>query len=265
MIKLPISDYVANYYKEHNIQLTYRQQARLCWTEAKTYNERIGLLEQILKESDDEELNREIEERIAYEKKAFSIFATNDINQSLYALATVEDDDSEYEMRYFKSVYMAIEHARKYYRFECCIKKNRFFDFILNEDINENESDCFDNVIGRYYLTENQEIIDGWTKEYKPPFEYDDNNRFENLFLNIECPFGVGDIVMSEEWENPQVVAVDHDCFKQHYERLKNHPDIGSDATDNFIRTEYRDKDGNLDYEHTNPFQLWKIGNINEE
>lgn len=181
MIKLPISDYVANYYKEHNIQLTYRQQARLCWTEAKTYNERISLLEQILKESDDEELNREIEERITYEKKAFSIFATNDINQ------------------------------------------------------------------------------------FKPPFEYDDNNRFENLFLNIECPFGVGDIVMSEEWENPQVVAVDHDCFKQRYERLKNNPDIGSDASDNFICTEYRDKDGNLDYEHTNPFQLWKIGNINEE
>lgn len=31
MIKLPISDYVADYYKEQGIEFTLRQQASLCW------------------------------------------------------------------------------------------------------------------------------------------------------------------------------------------------------------------------------------------
>ncbi len=31
MVKLPISDYVANYYKEQGIEFTLRQQAHFCW------------------------------------------------------------------------------------------------------------------------------------------------------------------------------------------------------------------------------------------
>ena len=58
MFKLPISDYVANYYKEHNIQLTYRQQARICWLAVKSIDV-LDLLKELLLESDDEELNKE--------------------------------------------------------------------------------------------------------------------------------------------------------------------------------------------------------------
>ncbi len=31
MVKLPISDHVADYYKEQGITFTFRQQAHFCW------------------------------------------------------------------------------------------------------------------------------------------------------------------------------------------------------------------------------------------
>ena len=41
MFKLPVSDYVADYYKKRGIEFTYRQQARLCWTGASLLKEQL--------------------------------------------------------------------------------------------------------------------------------------------------------------------------------------------------------------------------------
>jgi hypothetical protein len=67
MIKLPLSDYVADYYRKEGIEFTFLQQAHLCWY----YNDRhkgIEALKEILIVSDDEVLNAQIRERLEYEE-----------------------------------------------------------------------------------------------------------------------------------------------------------------------------------------------------
>lgn len=71
MVKLPISDYVADYYKEQGIEFTFRQQAHFCWYYNDLLKEKMKSLNEILKISNDEKLNTEIRERIAYEEKAY--------------------------------------------------------------------------------------------------------------------------------------------------------------------------------------------------
>lgn len=99
----------------------------------------------------------------------------------------------------------------------------------------------------------------GSSNEHKAPFDEEDNSRFENIFLNIKSPFGLGDIVMGPDFDEPQVVSTDHDCFIEDYERLKDHEYIQLDGISNIIRTDMVNTDGSLDYAHTVPFHLWKI------
>ena len=70
MFKLPVSDYVADYYKKRGIEFTYRQQARLCWTGASLLKEQLELLRELLTLSDDTDLNAEIRERITFEEES---------------------------------------------------------------------------------------------------------------------------------------------------------------------------------------------------
>ena len=76
MVKLPISDYVANYYKEQGIEFTLRQQAHFCWCYNDLLDNRLNSLKEILEVSDNQKLNTEIRERIAYEEKAYECFMT---------------------------------------------------------------------------------------------------------------------------------------------------------------------------------------------
>ena len=57
MIKLPMSDYVSDYYKKQGIEFTLRQQAHFCWAYSELLKDRIGSLKEILEISDDEKLN----------------------------------------------------------------------------------------------------------------------------------------------------------------------------------------------------------------
>lgn len=70
MIKLPMSDYVSDYYKKQGIEFTFRQQAHFCWAYNDLLKDRMELVKKILEISDDEKLNAEIRERIEYEGKA---------------------------------------------------------------------------------------------------------------------------------------------------------------------------------------------------
>ena len=67
------------------------------------------------------------------------------------------------------------------------------------------------------------DVVYGSSNEHKAPFDEEDNSRFENMFLYIKSPFGLGDIVMGPDFDEPRVVSTDHDCSMEHYNRLKDH------------------------------------------
>ena len=266
MLKLPVSDYVENYYKEQGIELTFRQQARLCWTEPSLLKDQLRLLKELLSLSDDEKLNKEIQERITYEEESLNRFMSND-NPAVFYIFLPDDRESEHP-EYFSKAEAAISYGKargkkwgekfsleKRYLMDCCPKELTDGKALIETDAS----------LGTYFFTPDGKIRYGWSRECEVPFDQENAERFENLYLNMKSPFGLGDIVMGPGWEYPQVVSTDHDWYEEQYERFKNHPYITLESTDNCIRTDYVHTDGRLCYDHTMPFRLWKIDSWEDE
>lgn len=259
MVKLPMSDYVANYYKEQGIEFTLRQQAHFCWYYNDLLRDQLNSLREILEISDDEKLNTEIRERIEYEEKAYEVFMAGQ-KGCIYIVRP--DDKDEYEEKYFASAKKAISygtnHCDKYFE----VMKSWLFDMNpqgLSEETGNDDSENVNEILSWYRYTLDGDVIYGSSDECKAPFDEEDNNRFENMFLYIKSPFGLGDIVMGPDLECPEVVSTDHNCFMEHYDRLKDHEYIQFDGSDNCIRTDSVGTNGDVYYDHTVPFDLWKI------
>ncbi len=259
MVKLPMSDYVADYYKKQGIEFTFRQQAHFCWYYNDLLKEKMESLKEILKISDDEKLNTEIRERIKYEEKSYECFMAGH-DGCIYIVCL--DDEDEYDEEYFASVEKAVVYGRHHCNKEFKIIKSWLFDKNpegLSEEANHDDLKNVNGCLSWYTFTPEGDVIYSASNECKAPFDEEDYTRFENMFLNIKSPFGLGDIVMGPDFERPEVVSTDHDCFFKTYDKFRNHPYIPPDATDNTIRTDLVNENGNLDYAHTLPFKLWKV------
>ena len=260
MVKLPISDYVADYYKEQGITFTFRQQAHFCWFYQNLLKDRLDSLREILKISDDEKLNTEIRERIAYEEKAYECFMTG---QEGCIYIVCPDGRKEYdEIEYFLSAERAVSYGIRHCDNGFEAIKRGLFDKNPEGLSEETEGDGPENtngILSWYRFTLEGDISYGSSYEYMEPFDEEDYDRFENMFLYIKSPFGLGDIVMGPGWERPQVVSTDHDCFMEHYDRQKAFGCTVFEGFENIIRTDLVNEDGSLDYAHTVPFALWKV------
>lgn len=260
MVKLPISDYVADYYKEQGITFTFRQQAHFCWFYQDLLQDRLNSIKEILKISDDEKLNTEIRERIAYEEKAHECFMTGQ-EGCIYIVrpdGRKEYDETEYFLSAERAVSYGIRHCDNGFE----VIKRWLFDRNpegLSEETEGDEPGNVNEILSWYRFTPEGDILYGGSYEYIEPFDEEDYDRFENMFLYIKSPFGLGDIVMGPDWERPQVVSTDHDCFMEHYDRQKAFGYTVFEGFENIIRTDLVNVDGSLDYAHTVPFHLWKI------
>lgn len=261
MVKLPISDYVANYYKEQGIELTLRQQAALCWHGHYLLKDKLESIKEFLKIFDgDKALNKEIMERIEYEEKSYESFITSDPD-CIYAFF---DIGGEHSWKYFSSAEAALSYGITYSEDGFNIEKHYLYD--KYECVGGKD---FDTLIAEYSYTSNGYVISGCTFEYHPFIEsaeyfaefidYDED-RFENMFLNIKSPFGVGDIVMGKNFGHPCVVSTDHDYFEKVYELHKKDGTAINYEHGNLITVNYiYSNNGKPDYTKVYPFGLWKV------
>lgn len=263
MVKLPMSDYVRDYYKDQGITFTFRQQACLCWNYYPLLKDRLKSLKDILSISDDEKLNNEIKERVEYEEKAFECFMKNNDPSVLYIFHS--DDKEAYCDEYFASAKAAISYGTHHCNKEFSIDKRYFLDRCPDTLSNEKDEDEINTLLAVYDFTSGGNVLYGSSYECTAPFDQEDSSRFEEMFLNIKSPFGLGDIVMAPDFESPRVVTTDHDCFEKYYERAKHSEILNPDIIDNSIRTDWIGTDGNPYYDHTVPFDLWKIDSWEDE
>ncbi|MBQ6888542.1 MAG: hypothetical protein IJN54_13630 [Lachnospiraceae bacterium] len=263
MVKLPISDYVNNFYKEQGIEFTYRQQARLCWTGYSLLKEKINSLKEILEISDDEQLNQEMMERIVFEEKAYERFLVNNESGVIYTVKSkIKEDYDEYFASAKAAISYGIRNFEKGFRIDKCFLLDKYPEELTEGKVIEEVNP----IQASYVYTSQGEPEYGWSYECEAGFEEDDSNRFENMFLNIKSPFGLGDIVMGPDWEYPQVVSTDYDAFYEVYEICERSTVfIIPEAADNCIRTDEVRPDGEFDYSHTYPFDLWKIDSWEDE
>lgn len=257
MVKLPISDYVCQYYREQGIEFTFRQQAHFCWKYHDLLKDQIQSLTELLAISNDEKLNWEIRERLEYEKRAYGCFIENNNPGCIYVVHP--DDTGEYDDGYFSSVQSAVlygkQHCTEYYT----IVKQYLIDKCPEGLLKDEEADENNTIQSDYTYTPDGEVRYGRSYECPAPFDEFDKSRFENMFLNMKSLFGLGDIVMGKYFEYPGVVCTDHDCLEKIYDRHKTDTEIVIDDSDNCIMVDCIGEDGRLYYDHADPFVLWKI------
>lgn len=267
MVKLPISDYVANYYKEQGIEFTFRQQAHFCWAYHTRLEERVKSIKEILAVSDDEKLNTEIRERLDYEEKAYGIFVENHNQGCIYVVHSY----GEYECQdgYFSSFQNAVLYGNGNCRGRYGVVKRYLSDQCPEEFLKGEEPDEYNTILSEYVFTPDEGVKCGYSCECPAPFDEEDKCRFENMFLNIKSPFGLGDIVMGEGFDRPGVVASGHDSFEIIYDRHKKDTEVCIDGFDNRIRVDFTGHDNdpsyNFNYDQVHPFGLWKIDTWDDE
>lgn len=258
MVKLPISDYVKDYYKKRGIEFTLRQQAHFCWYFHDLLKDQLNSLREILEISDDEKLNTEIRERIEYEEKAYDCFMTE---QGGCIYIVYSEDKDEYDEEYFSSAEKALAYGIHHFGKDFIIDKSWLFDKNPRGLLAEADDDLenVNEILSQYCFASNGDIKYGRSYEYKATFDEEDYERFEYMFLYIESPFGPGDIVMGPDFDKPVVVSTDYDCFIAYYDRMKDGEFAKFDAIDNTIIVDYIGTDGTLYYNHIPPFDLWKV------
>ena len=155
MAKLPISDYVADYYKSQGIEFTLRQQAALCWCYYSLLKDRLKSLRDILSISDDEKLNTEIKERVEYEEKAYECFMTNNDPIIFYVF---HSDDKEERDEYFASAKAAFSYGKRHSNQEFNIDKCYFMDRCPDVLLNGKDVDESNPLLATYYFTSGGDV-----------------------------------------------------------------------------------------------------------
>lgn len=112
MVNLPISKTALKYYEDIGYKFSFKEQAHLCYHYAPGLLERIDLLKKILVESDDEELNKNIQEIINYEFGCYSKFMDNEDNLHIYVLES-DSYDGRKRRCYFRSIGQALSYAER--------------------------------------------------------------------------------------------------------------------------------------------------------
>lgn len=185
MVKLPISDYVSNYYKEQGIAFTLRQQVHICWQYNDLLKDQINSIREILEISDDEKLNTEIRERIAYEEKAYERFIEGQ-EGCIYIVHPHAKAEESYEV-YFATAKKAISYGVCHIKQAFVVAKIWLFDKNpkwLSEEADYGDSKGGNETLSWYRFTSEGNIIYGESWEYKESFDIEDCNRFENMYFH---------------------------------------------------------------------------------
>lgn len=217
MVKLPISKTALKYYEETGYKFSYKEQAHLCYRYIPGLLERNDALREILKESDDEELNKDIQMMIEYGSGIYDLFMDNEDNRCIYYLRTLTTDWQLNVM--FRTIEGAMKYVSKYVHTDYKIDKIQLLDRC---DIND------DNYVSTLTFKRGNpdEIVDYWSVEYEDDYDPDEHGpfeeRFDNMYMNVDCPFERGDIVVRPDTSYPVIILTDRNIFHDRYEAAES-------------------------------------------
>lgn len=123
MFELVPSEYMREIFREEGFELTDFQKATLIWNAPdKNRNAKLTALKELLENTDDVRLQRQIIERIQYEEKAFCRFKDNSAGRYVYVIV----DEYGYSCGFFVEYDMARDYLLKYikeYEAPCKLEK----------------------------------------------------------------------------------------------------------------------------------------------
>lgn len=252
MVNLPISDYVKNYYREHNIVLDDFTQATIIWISCLDWYEQIAKLQELAGTTTDEALKLQIQDRVSYELQVQADFMENSDRKYIYKVT--ENDDDAYPS-YFSTVDRALAYGKVN-----CETTIRIEKIILDsEDIHDVVSDCCwdknsSNILHLHAYTYNNYLEDLHGKKI----------RFEEAFIHCEFPFERGDIV--RDVVDGQVGVLETPRAEwERFNRRVGSGELYADSSDNTVVMAYVGDDGTSYYDHINIFNLEKVTEFKSE
>lgn len=256
MVKLPISETALKYYEETGYKFSFKEQAHLCYRYTPGLLERNDVLRKILKESDDKELNEDIKMMIDYGSNIYNMFMDNKDNKCVYYLRTLTTDWQLNIM--FRTIEGAMDYVGRYVYNDYKIDKIR-----LSDDCDINANVYMSKLV--FKRGDPDEIVDYQSAEYEDDYNPNEHGpfeeRFDNMFMNVDCPFELGDIVIRPETCYPVIVLSDRNIFHDRYEATQRQ-DWGNvimtlDYEDNLIPVLDYKNDFSIIY--VRPFDLEKF------
>lgn len=265
-MKLPMSDFMQNYYQEKEIVFTDSEKATILWNSVIPLPraEILGALREIADTTEDKILKAQIKERLDAEREAARRFQGND-GGCFFICKPSDEDSEEGESCYFTTLKAAIAYGKEESCGIFCIEKKIFEDCRINNDTDEAYA-----VNGCAWYTKDGEMIHC----ARPPYMFgitgdianESSARFEDAYIPLQNPFEAGDIVRIAGDSRPAIVQESREQWYSLLERNIGeahtfHPTYG----DNCLRVEFLGEDGEMFHEHPYLLSLEKVDQWEDE
>ena len=113
MTRLPISDFLWNYYQSQGITFTDSEQATIIWNPNLSRTEMLSALQEIAERTDDETLKAQLQERLSAAAESERELAEGSDG---YLYIFEPDDMDEWEQDFFSTLEAAVAHGKEHSR-----------------------------------------------------------------------------------------------------------------------------------------------------
>lgn len=220
MTRLPISDFLWNYYQSQGITFTDSERATIIWNSHLSRTEMLSALREIAEQTDDEALKAQLQERLSVAAESERELA-EDSEGYLYIFES--DDTDEWEQDFFSTLEAAVAHGKEHSRKTFKITKVAFGDRMdqCSKDRDGNNIVC---VYAEYttdgVLTECISHAEGISFHICGEL----GNRFEEAYIPLKDPFKPGDIVRMIGDSTPAVVEYTQAQWDESTKRTRKFP-----------------------------------------
>ncbi len=267
MIKLPMSDFMQNYYQEKGITFTDLEKATILWNSVFPLPkaEILSALKEIADTTADKALQTQIKERLYAERETEQRFQGNDGRCFFICTSSDEGPKEEWGSYYFAALEAAKAYGKEESQGIFKIEKKIFEDCCTDDD-----SDETDAVEGCAWYTKDGEMIHCASFPYmfgiSGSLDYGKSSRFEDAYIPLQNPFETGDIVRIVGDSRPAIVQESREQWYRLLEQnIKDPRGYYPTFEDNCLRVEFLREDGEMFHEHPHILSLEKIDQWEDE
>lgn len=253
------STYMRSLFAEEEFQFSDSQKATLIWNAPTiSWNEKIDLLKELEKETDDINLSFQIKRRVKYEEEVYSRFMQNPDDKCIYVI-TEEHSFGSYNLGFFKEYNMARAYALEYmraYKVLCTIEKQ----LIVRDSSDLKEYDgkgIFKEAINQdgsvRYISSGEMMLD----------VHSSSNSFESQFINFPFVGNIGWPVrdLTDEYDDDSFMAYgvlmcDTKKWEEYTRCITESDNNCVDYSDVQVEVYFLNKQGVWVHEHVNPLFL---------
>lgn len=266
MFELIASEDMREYLQKIGCVFTDRQKATIIYNSNQSQKEIMNSLHELKDQTEDDNIRKQITERIEFEKNKLIIFKNNHQRKYVYVVI-----DQNYPCGYFKKYETALKYVKKL-NIECEIRKQLIVDedielvkssvkvnpnVFLNVEV-DNLVEYTGDAVARMHLKDGCEIYDLYSLEMEEEYEkiVDEFKveRFENQFINIPYYFDISDCVKDIRSGEYGIVVTKKEKWNKFIQRIDG--GIYVDWSDMSIEVMFLTDKGTFYHSHINPIYL---------